>query len=165
MLSKAHKHMHTQLKKISNSFHIPLLTEVKEGSKRYDFYFPSSPPCCIEVDGTNHNQEKADGYFFKTGEQLSKYKQNDMERNYKHKIGRIVLFRFSDKEFPSVSELLDIFGEDVIEILKNGADERNAHYRAIKYVEKQKEFRKKQAKIFREQTEQKYNIRIRPFQE
>ena len=51
MLSKAHIHMKRILESISKIYKVVLLEEVKEGSKRYDFYFPTSPPICIEIDG------------------------------------------------------------------------------------------------------------------
>lgn len=159
MLSKAHIHMSKQLKKIANSFKIILLTEVKEGNKKYDFYFPSSPPIVIEVDGNNHNQTKADGFFFKTSEALSRYKQNDEERNFYHRLGKIILFRFTDKDFPNVSELLEIFGAEVIEILKNGEDKRNAYYKAIEYNKEQDRRRKEKAKEYREQLKEKHSYR------
>lgn len=159
MLSKAHIHMSKQLKKIASSFKITLLTEVKEGNKRYDFYFPSSPPVVIEVDGNNHGQTKADGFFFKTSESLSRYKQNDEERNFYHRLGKIILFRFTDEEFPTISELLDIFGENVITILKNGEDKNNANYKAIKYNQEQDRRRKEKAKEYRKQFKEKYNSR------
>lgn len=131
MISKAHKHMDLLLNKISKSFNVMLLKEVKEGNKKYDFYFPTMPPIVIEVDGNNHNLKKADGYFFKTDKSLINYKLNDLERNRFNRMGRIILYRFSDKEFPSLSELLDIFGDTTINILRKGIDENNAYAKAI----------------------------------
>lgn len=129
MLSKAHLHMKKQLSKISKSFKTTLLCEVKEGNKRYDFYFPTKTPIVIEVDGTNHQQTKADGFFFKTDIQLLKYIRNDLERDRLNRKGKIILFRFTDKEFPSVSEILEILGDRCIQLLNEGDDINNAFYK------------------------------------
>jgi len=94
------------LESISRIYKVVLLEEVKEGSKRYDFYFPTTPPICIEIDGTNHNLNKADGHFFKTAESLRNYKKNDEERELFHKLGRIVLLRFNTDYFPSLDEFI-----------------------------------------------------------
>jgi hypothetical protein len=153
MISKAHKHMHIILKKISKMFNVELLTEVKEGSKRYDFYFPTNPPIVIEVDGDNHQLKKADGFFFKSDESLIKYKLNDLERERFKRLGKIILFRFSDKEFPSISEILDILGDQNIEILKKGIDKRNAYAKSIiknrEYSERRKEQIRKLSEKFK----------------
>lgn len=143
MISKAHKHMEIILNKISKSFDVMLLKEVKEGSKRYDFYFPTNPPIVIEVDGDNHNLKKADGFFFKTDKSLLNYKLNDMERERFKRLGKIILFRFTDKEFPSLSEFMEIIGEETINLLKKGIDENNAYAKTIiknrEYANRRKE--------------------------
>ena len=131
MVSKAHKHMELILNKISKKFNIMLLKEVKEGNKRYDFYFPTKPPIVIEVDGENHNAKKADGFFFKNDLSLINYKLNDLERERFNRIGRIILFRFTDKEFPTLSEFFDKIGDETINLLKEGIDENNAYAKTI----------------------------------
>lgn len=154
MLSKAHLHMKKKIKEICKKFNITLLTEVREGEKRYDFYIPTKPPIVIEVDGINHQLKKADGFFFKTEEQLLRYKSNDYERNRLHNIGRIILFRFSDKEFPNIVEILNKFGDDVIEILKKGADPENAHFKTIIKNQEFNRRRKEQIREMRKKAKQ-----------
>lgn len=150
MLSKAQIHMSKLLKKISKSYNVELIEELVEGNKRYDFYFTSFPPICIEVDGNQHAISKADGFFFKTTEQLLKYKKNDAERELFNTLGKIKLIRFSDQDFPSLSELLDIFEQTgILEILEKGNDEDNANYQRIKYAEEQNRRRREQNKEFR----------------
>ena len=150
MLSKAQIHMSKLLKKISKSYNVELIEELVEGNKRYDFYFTSFPPIVIEVDGMNHHFSKADGFFFKTTEQLLKYKKNDAERELFNTLGKIKLIRFSDQDFPSLSELLDIFEQTgILEILEKGNDEDNANYQRIKYAEEQNRRRREQNKEFR----------------
>lgn len=150
MLSKAQIHMSKLLKKISKSYNVELIEELVEGNKRYDFYFTSFPPICIEVDGNQHAINKADGFFFKTTEQLLKYKKNDAERELFNTLGKIKLIRFSDQDFPSLSELLDIFEQaGILEILEKGNDEDNANYQRIKYAEEQNRRRREQNKEFR----------------
>lgn len=150
MLSKAQIYMGKLLKKISKSYDVELIPELAEGSKRYDFYFTSSPPVVLEIDGNQHAIDKADGFFFKTTEQLLKYKKNDAERELFNTLGKIKLIRFSDQDFPSLSELLDIFEKTgILEILKKGNDEENAHYQRIKYTEEQNRRRREQNKEFR----------------
>lgn len=150
MLSKAQIHMSKLLKKISKSYDVELIEELVEGNKRYDFYFTSFPPICIEVDGNQHAISKADGFFFKTTEQLLKYKKNDAERELFNTLGKIKLIRFSDQDFPSLSELLDIFEQTgILEILEKGNDEDNANYQRIKYAEEQNRRRREQNKEFR----------------
>lgn len=138
------------LKKISKSYDVELIPELSEGSKRYDFYFTSSPPVVLEIDGNQHAINKADGFFFKTTEQLLKYKKNDAERELFNTLGKIKLIRFSDQDFPSLSELLDIFEQaGILEILEKGNDEDNANYQRIKYTEEQNRRRREQNKEFR----------------
>lgn len=150
MLSKAQIHMSKLLKKISKSYNVELIEELVEGNKRYDFYFTSSPPIVIECDGNQHTINKADGFFFKTTEQLLKYKKNDAERELFNTLGKIKLIRFSDQDFPSLSELLDIFEQTgILEILEKGNDEDNANYQRIKYAEEQNRRRREQNKEFR----------------
>lgn len=150
MLSKAQIHMSKLLKKISKSYDVELIPELSEGSKRYDFYFTSSPPVVLEIDGNQHAINKADGFFFKTTEQLLKYKKNDAERELFNTLGKIKLIRFSDQDFPSLSELLDIFEQaGILEILEKGNDEDNANYQRIKYTEEQNRRRREQNKEFR----------------
>lgn len=159
MLSKAHIHMRGKLRTICNKFNVELLEEVKSGDKRYDFYIPTFPPVVIEVDGTNHNLNKADGFFFKDSIQLAKYKKNDLERNKLNKKGSIVLYRFTDKEFPSIVELLDIID---IELLKKGDNEKDAFLKDVRYAEELKRRRNEQAKIARDKKKVECSDRARP---
>ncbi|MGL6132243.1 MAG: hypothetical protein ACRCZ9_11595 [Fusobacteriaceae bacterium] len=105
MLSRAHMYMAKALKKLCEDNSVTLMEEVVNGDMRYDFYIPTSPPVIIEVDGTQHNLRKADGHFFKTGDDLSKYLKNDFERKRSAKHGKVILFNFTTKDFPSVEEL------------------------------------------------------------
>ncbi|MGL5713234.1 MAG: hypothetical protein ACRCX2_09460 [Paraclostridium sp.] len=108
MLSKAHIHMSKVLKKLCTLNGVELLEEVVNGSMRYDFYIPVNPPIIIEVDGTQHGLRKADGHFFKTGDDLSNYLKNDFERKRSAKHGDVVLFNFTTEDFPSVAELQEL---------------------------------------------------------
>jgi hypothetical protein len=126
--SKAQVHMRKCLQKICDAYNITLITELKSGDKRYDFYIPTYPPLVIEINGSQHTATKIDGHFFKTEEQLEKYKTNDFERRREHKLGKINLITFSDREFPSISELIDTLDK----YLKNGEDENNANLKRIR---------------------------------
>lgn len=108
MLSKAHIHLGKVLKKLCSNYNVTLLEEVVNGDMRYDFYIPTSTPIVIEMDGTQHKATKADGHFFKTGEALSKYLKNDFERKRSAKHGKIILFNFTTKDYPSVTELEEL---------------------------------------------------------
>lgn len=148
MLSKAHLHMKRILESISKIYKVVLLEEVKEGSKRYDFYFPTSPPICIEIDGTNHNLNKADGHFFKTAESLRNYKKNDEERELFHKLGKIYLLRYDTEYFPSLeSFILELKNHNLEEILIQGEDDNNVYYQRYK---RDKEFSEERKRRYKE---------------
>ena len=156
MLSKAQIYMEKQLKLISKMYNVPLLTEVKEGSKRYDFYFPTIPPISIEVNGKQHDSNSVDGFFFKNTEQLLKYKRNDLERKNFNLMGKIILIEYTDQEFPTLSEILDKLEEhSAIKVLEQGADKNNAYYSRIIYNQRQSERRKEQNREFRKKLKEK----------
>jgi hypothetical protein len=123
------------LTKICKRFELTLLEEVKDGDKRYDFYLPTLPPIVIEVDGSQHKQTKADGFFFKDDKSLSDYKKNDAERNLLNKLGRIKLYRFTTSDDISLESVLNALD---VETLNGGDDERNIHKKRKDYQEKNK---------------------------
>jgi hypothetical protein len=157
MKSKAHSHMEICLKSICKSFNLPLLCEHKDGDKRYDFFIPTEPPVVVEVDGTQHFQDKADGFFFKSAESLQKYKQNDAERRLLNKLGKIRLYRFTTEEYPSITELLDIIDLD---LLKKGVS--LAYGKKTERNKEISERRKEQSRVAREKAKQSYNPGDRP---
>lgn len=112
------------LEKVCKAYGVQLLSEVKAGSKRYDFYIPTFPPIVFEVDGQQHKQTKTDNFFFKKIEQLEQYKKNDYERRKSAKLGEIVLFNFEDNEFPSIIEIEELIGQ----YLEKGVNEKDAYY-------------------------------------
>ena len=156
MISKAQAFLEKQLKIIEKIYKVPLLTEVKEGNKRYDFYFPTNPPICFECSGEQHYQNNVDGFFFKSSEQLLKYKKNDSERKYFDKIGKIILIEYTDKEFPDIDEIIkDLTERNAIKVLEKGSDENNAYYSRIVYNQKQSERRKELNREFRKKLKEK----------
>lgn len=151
------------LKTISKLFNVPLMEEVKEGSKRYDFYFPTKPPICIEVNGAQHFLNKCDGFFFKDTQSLLNYKRNDLERKIFNKTGAIVLIEFTDEEFPTLIEMIEKLEDAGAEkILKQGVDENNAFYKILRKNKDREEERKRKNREFRKQIQkQKNNSRDR----
>lgn len=149
MLSKAHLHMKKILKIISKIYNVVLLEEVREGSKKYDFYFPTSPPICIEVNGEQHYSEKIDGFFFKKTKDLLKYKKNDEERHNFHKLGKICLLNFDTNYFPTVNDLELLFKKNEIDkIMEKGNDEYNVYYQRYKRNQEQSDERKRISKEY-----------------
>ena len=149
MLSKAHLHMRKLLKDISRYYNVPVFEEVKEGNKKYDFYFPSSPPLCIEVNGEQHFSSKVDGFFFKEAKTLLSYKKNDEERISFHKLGRIFLLSFSTEDFPTFDEFISLLSSTGTEqILKNGVDELNVYYQRYKRDKGKSEERKRTSREY-----------------
>ncbi|MGL5718396.1 MAG: hypothetical protein ACRCX2_35660 [Paraclostridium sp.] len=142
-VSRAQLHMSKCLNKICKAYGITLIEELTKGDKRYDFYIPTFPPVVIEVDGCQHEATKADGHFFKSSEQLEKYKRNDYERRMEHKLGKIRMYRFTDQDFPSVGELVDLLERH----LKNGENEEDANLKRIRFNQerdrKTREFNKR----------------------
>lgn len=158
MISRGQKHMKQLLSVVSKIYDVPLFEEVKEGNKRYDFYFPTNPPLIIEYNGKQHQYNKIDGFFFKNTESLLKYKRNDLERKVYNKVGNILLLEFEDDEFPSLNEILKIFEDNqAIKILEKGVDTSNAYYCSYKYNRDKEERRKEQAKEFRKKIQQQRN--------
>ena len=150
MLSKSHLHMRKILNVVSKMYNVVFFEEVKEGNKKYDFYFPTSPPFVIEIDGTQHNLNGADGFFFKKTKDLLKYKKNDEERNNFDKLGRIKLLRFTTDDFPTIDEMENIInGNNINEILEGGNDEYNIFYQRFRRNKEQSEERKRINKEYR----------------
>lgn len=158
MISRGQKHMKQLLSVVSKIYNIPLFEEIKEGNKRYDFYFPTNPPLIFEVNGKQHKYNQADGFFFKTTEALLKYKKNDLERKVYNKTGSILLLEFDDDEFPSLNEILKTLEEhDAIKILEKGVDTYNAYYESYRYNKEQEGRRKEQAREFRKKISKQRN--------
>ena len=156
MISKAQAFLEKQLKVIEKIYKVPLLTEVKEGNKRYDFYFPTNPPVVVECNGKQHTQDHADGFFFKSSKQLLDYKKNDSERKLFDKIGKIILIEYTDEEFPDIDEIIkDLTERNAIKVLEKGPDENNAYYSRIVYNQKQSERRKEFNREFRKKLKEK----------
>lgn len=156
MISKAQAFLEKQLKIIEKIYKVPLLTEVKEGNKRYDFYFPTNPPLIFEVNGSQHTQNYVDGFFFKSSKQLLDYKRNDSERKFFDKIGKIILIEYTDQEFPDIDEIIkDLTKRNAIKVLEKGPDKNNAYYSRIVYNQRQSERRKELNREFRKKLKEK----------
>lgn len=158
MLSKAHVYLGKALQKLCNKYNVTLLEEVVNGDMRYDFYIPTNPPIVIEMDGTQHNLRKADGHFFKTGEALSKYIKNDFERKRSAKHGKIILFNFTTKDFPSVEELEKIIAQHIGDGNNENDKFLNKLRRTEEFARSKKEKSLEQKKI----AKQKFDARDRP---
>ncbi|EHO19763.1 hypothetical protein HMPREF9466_01694 [Fusobacterium necrophorum subsp. funduliforme 1_1_36S] len=81
MLSKGHLHLKKLLETFCKLHELELMTEVKEGDLRYDFYIPTSPPLVLEFNGIQHKMDSPDGFFFKTTQDLLHYKKTILSEN------------------------------------------------------------------------------------
>lgn len=153
MISKAHLHFQNLLKKICKIYNLTLMQELKNGDKKYDFYIPTFPPIVIEVDGVQHFATKTDGFFFKDEESLRKYKSNDREREIEHKLGHIKMFRFKTDQFPTLNELIEHIGED---LLKGGINDKDFFYKKVAFnkeiSERKKIFARDQANKIKQES-------------
>ena len=142
MLSKGHLHLKKLLETFCKLHELELMTEVKEGDLRYDFYIPTSPPLVLEFNGIQHKMDSPDGFFFKTTQDLLHYKKNDSFRKQLHKSGRIILIEIEDEniEYDTLEKILLKYQE----IIKKGSNNKNAHFkRIVSDRERKKEFQRK----------------------
>lgn len=153
MLSKGHLHLKSLLKTFCKLHDLELLTEVKEGDLRYDFYIPTSPPIVLEFNGSQHNLEQADGFFFKTTEALLHYKKNDVFRRQLHSSGRIILIEIDNENIGyDELEMLLLKHQKVIE---RGLENKNAHFkRVVSDRERKEEIQRKARERRKEFTKQ-----------
>lgn len=159
MNSKAHNIYKGYLEKICARYKIPLFKELKSGSKKYDFYIPTSPPIVLEVDGEQHESTKT-GFFFKTLESLQRYRENDRERNFLFNMGKIHLIRIKSTLILSMSEFIDLLEENgTFEILDNGVDVENAHFRTFERDRERKEKRRETNRRIKEEKKKKHSDR------
>lgn len=153
MLSKAHKYLSRALNKLCKIYNVTLIEELVDGSKRYDFYIPTKVPVVIECDGTQHNNTKADKFFFKNIDQLEKYKKNDYERKKSAKQGNIILFNYTTDDFPSIEELEREIGPYLLE----GDNDRDANLIKRRNTESEKLRKREFNRECREKAKKKYS--------
>lgn len=145
MKSKAQLLYKRYLEKICFAYKIPLFQELKSGNKIYDFYIPTSPPIVLEVDGEQHESTKINKFFFKTLDQLQKYRENDKERDMLFNMGKIHLIRIKSNVFLSFSEFFELLEKNkTFEILDLGADIDNAYFRTFERDRERKEKRREE---------------------
>ncbi|MGL4452474.1 MAG: hypothetical protein ACRCTZ_15015 [Sarcina sp.] len=159
MLSKAHIYLAKALRKVCKMYNVTLLEEVVNGSKRYDFYIPTSIPIVIECDGVQHKDTKANSFFFKKFEQLQNYKKNDYERKKSARQGKIILFNFTTDEFPSIDELDELLSE----YLSEGENEKDAYLIKRKATERAELRKRELNKEQRAKAKEKSSNGNRPF--
>lgn len=157
MNSKAHNIYKGYLEKICSRHKLPLFKELKSGSKKYDFYIPTSPPIVLEIDGIQHESTKT-SFFFKTLEALQRYRENDRERNFLFNMGKIHLIRIKSTLILSMSEFIDLLEENgTFDIIYKGVDVENAHYRAFERDRARKEKRKAENRRIKEEKKKRYS--------
>lgn len=158
MLSKAHIHLGKVLKKLCSELNVTLLEEVVNGDMRYDFYIPTATPIVIEMDGAQHQATKADGHFFKTGEALSKYLKNDFERKRSAKHGKVILFNFTTKDYPSVAELNEL----IAPYIGDGDNENDRFLVKLKKAEEYARSKREKNSKQKEASKSRFDARNRP---
>ncbi|MGL6099767.1 MAG: hypothetical protein ACRC0G_09090 [Fusobacteriaceae bacterium] len=158
MISKAQLYMSKALRVLCKNYDVELMEEVVDGDMRYDFYIPTNPPILIEVDGVQHNLRKADGHFFKTGDDLENYLKNDFERKRRADHGRVILFNFTTEEFPSVEELEKKLKQHLI----GGNDENDKFLKKLRRTKEYTKFKKNKEAESRKTFKEKCSAWDRP---